>query len=492
MNRALGYADFIRLLNINNPCEDGDIPGCAVRFDGVYVIPPDPSESLTPGERAILSEHPTGDLSKLALSFPCSWQELENFIDWAGLRHKHTFPQFFTYRETFIALQSRYPDLTEAEFRMWVNNGKGYLVAFENKPGNTRRSRLRNPAFRFYWDCSYDSNQSINALLDCWFPAKHVLRFIPPRRYLTYEQLAERWQNRTSDDIHKFITDKVNDFRKKENYKGIFEFWAFDPLVRSDLPIEEYVFALDQVEKKEKAWFTNATGTRSITLRPFQGEDARYFSRLPKWTRQQAGYLVQGQVRVSASGHYCYDDSSVVFCYDYFPSYEIQPPEADYADLFSRLSFPMTPLEFIRFCELRGIPLPPDLVAKVKEIEGVSALTEPPVGVSVVGDHPHSILQKSSKKDKDKSKSYKLELLKMEDLALENARRKAPKEASFKQFIEALDGLKDEEYAVIKEVSVKGEVTWKDSDTAEYETISARSMRNRFTRAKERNPYSHK
>lgn len=376
MNRALGYADFIRLLNINNPCEDGDIPGCAVRFDGVYVIPPDPSESLTLGERAILSEHPTGDLSKLALSFPCSWQELENFIDWAGLRHKHTFPQFFTYRETFIALQSRYPDLTEAEFRMWVNNGKGYLVAFENKPGNTRRSRLRNPAFRFYWDCSYDSNQSINALLDCWFPAKHVLRFIPPRRYLTYEQLAERWQNRTSDDIHKFITDKVNDFRKKENYKGIFEFWAFDPLVRSDLPIEEYVFALDQVEKKEKAWFTNATGTRSITLRPFQGEDARYFSRLPKWTRQQAGYLVQGQVRVSASGHYCYDDSSVVFCYDYFPSYEIQPPEADYADLFSRLSFPMTPLEFIRFCELRGIPLPPDLVAKVKEIEGVGTPPE--------------------------------------------------------------------------------------------------------------------
>lgn len=375
MNRALSYADFIRLLNINNPCEDGDIPGCAARPDGVYVIPPDLSESLTPGERAILSEHPTGDLSKPALSFPCSWQELENFIDWAGLRHKYTFPQFFTYRETFIALQSRYPDLTEAEFRMWVNNGKGYLVAFENKPGNTRRSRLRNPAFRFYWDCSYDSNQSINALLDCWFPAKHVLRFIPPRRYLTYEQLAERWQNCTSIDSHQFITDKANEFRKKTGY-GFFEFGTFGPLGRLDLPIEEYIFALDQVEEKEKAWFVNATETRTITFLPFQGEDVRYFSRLPKWTKQEAGYLVQGQVRVSASGHYCYDDSSVASCYDYFPSYEKQPPEADYAGLFSRLSFPITPLEFIEFCEPRGIPLPPALVAKVKEIAGGSALPE--------------------------------------------------------------------------------------------------------------------
>jgi len=86
--------------------------------------------------------------------------------------------------------------------------------------------------------------------------------------------------------------------------------------------------------------------------------------------------LVQGQVRVSASGHYCYDDSSVVFCYDYFPSYETQPPEADYVDLFSRLSFPMTPLEFIELSEPRGIPLPPALVAKVKEVAGISPLPE--------------------------------------------------------------------------------------------------------------------
>lgn len=203
---------------------------------------------------------------------------------------------------------------------------------------------------------------------------------------------------------------------------------------------------------------------------------------------------MQGQVRVSASGHFCYDDSPVVFCNDYFPSYETHPPEADYIDLFKSLSFPILPLEFIKFCEdkKRGIHLPPALVARVKEIEGVSALTEPPVGVSVVGEHPHSILQKSSKKDKDKSKSYKPELLKMEDLALENARRKARDEASFKQFIEALDGLKDEVYQVIKEASLERGVTWRDAKTEEKETISVGSMRTRFTKVKRRNPYIHK
>ncbi|MDG4549975.1 MAG: hypothetical protein P9F19_11035 [Candidatus Contendobacter sp.] len=306
---------------------------------------------------------------------------------------------FLSYAETFAALRSRYPSLTEAELRMWVGHGHRDLVAFENKPGNTRRSRLRNPACRFVWSGSAVYNISIYAILDCWFPAKHVLRFIPTRRYLTYEQLVERWQSRTSIDIHKFIADRVQDFRKKLGY-GFFEFGAFHPLGRLDLPLEEYVFAVDQVEKKEKEWFIGATGTRSIAFRPFQDKDVRYFSRLPKWSKQQAGYLVQGQVRVSASGHYCYDDSSVVFCYAYFPSYETQPPEADYADLFSRLSFPIKPLEFIEFCEPRGIPLPPALVASVKEIAGASTLPEPTMAVPILDNRPPPMPQKTSEHGK--------------------------------------------------------------------------------------------
>lgn len=297
-------------------------------------------------------------------------------------------PRFLNYRETFIALQSRYPDLTEAEFRMWVGPGKRGLVALENKPGRTRCSRLKNPAFRFHWSGCVYNNQSIDALLNCWFPAKQVFRFVPTLRYLTYEQLVDRWQNHASVDIHQFIADRVRDFRKKPNYV-VFEFGAFDPLGRLDLPIEDYVFALDQVENREKAWFV---GTKGASFRPFREEDARYFSRLPKWTKQEAGYLVQGKVRVSASGHYCYNDLPVVSVYDCYPSYEVQPPEADYADLFSRLSFPMTPLEFIRFCELRRIPLPPALVTKVKEIAGI----RPPPDATPLAPAPDNTPQSPS------------------------------------------------------------------------------------------------
>ena len=210
MSRSIGYADFLRLLNVTDP--SNFYPFLEVRFDGIYVAPPDPSVSLLPGERAGASEHPTGDLTQPALRFPCTWRELENFIDWAGLRHEYLFPQFLNYRETSIALQSRYPDLTEAELRMWVD-GRKSLVALTDEPAKKRRSRLRRPSFRFHWSGS--DGQSINALLDCWFPSKQVFRFIPNRRYLTYDQLVERWQGRTAKDIHTFIAERVDTCRKK-------------------------------------------------------------------------------------------------------------------------------------------------------------------------------------------------------------------------------------------------------------------------------------
>lgn len=272
MNLLIGYSDFIRLLNVNDPRTF--IPDREVRFDGVYVIPPAPSILLTPHERATLSEHPTSDLSKPALPFPCTWKELEDFIDREGLRHKYTFPQFFTYRETFIALQSRYPDLTEAELRMWVTGKKG-LVALTDEPGGTRRSRLKHPAFRFHWDGSQHANQSINALLDCWFPSVQVLRFIPIQRYLTYGQLVERWKSRVSGDIHQFIAERVSAYHKQPDYRGSLEFGAFDPLGRLNLPIEDYVFAMDQAEEKEQRWFVQSVTRPEPQLRSFQTEDVR-------------------------------------------------------------------------------------------------------------------------------------------------------------------------------------------------------------------------
>lgn len=140
--------------------------------------------------------------------------------------------------------------------------------------------------------------------------------------------------------------------------------------------------------------------------------------------------------------------------------------------------YPAIPREqALAFCEQRGIR-PPLLFPD-----------DPPNSLTPADS---SQSQETSKKDKDKSKSYKSELLTMEDLALENARNKARKEASFRQFIVALDGLKDEEYLVIIEASLERGVTWIDAETGEKETISVGGMRTRFTKAKKRNPYIHK
>ncbi|MFZ1640512.1 MAG: hypothetical protein WAV07_03550 [Candidatus Contendobacter sp.] len=287
---------------------------------------------------------------------------------------------FLSYAEAFAALQSRYPDLTEAELRMWVN-GKRSLVALTDHPGKTRSSRLRHPPFRFHWSGSGD--QSINALLDCWFPSKQIVRFVPSRRYLTYGQLVERWRSRTLEDIHAFITEQVEAFRNKSGF-GFFDFGAFDPLGRLDLPMKDYVFALDQVEEMERRWFIEPAPRPQSQLRPFQAEDVRYFSRRLRWSEQIAGYLVQGCVRVDATGHYCYDDFPVVWTWPTFENGAVQPPEADYVDVFSSLAFPIEPLVFVEFCERRNIPLPSELIIKVKEIAGVVALSKLAIAVPTV------------------------------------------------------------------------------------------------------------
>lgn len=286
---------------------------------------------------------------------------------------------FLNYAETFTALRSRYPDLTEAELRMWVGHGRRDLVAFTDKPGKTRRARLYRPAVGFSWSGISDQY----ALLDCWFPAKQVFRFVPSRRYLTYEQLVGRWQGLTDKNIHAFIAERVNEFRKKDDW-GFLSFGAFDPLGRVTLPVEDCVFALDQVKTMEQRWFIEPSVSPSPQLRPFQADDVRYFSSRSRWSEQIVGYLVQGCVRVDATGHYCYDDFPVIWTWPLFDAGTVQPPEADYINLFSELSFPIEPLEFVDFCERRNIPLPSELVVKVKEITGVVALSKPAVAVPAV------------------------------------------------------------------------------------------------------------
>jgi len=81
---TIGYADFIKLFRVDNPDEYDRF---AIKGDGVYVRQPNEIEKLNliPTELAELTMHPTGDLSKPVLVFPCSMDELKEFVEFFGL-----------------------------------------------------------------------------------------------------------------------------------------------------------------------------------------------------------------------------------------------------------------------------------------------------------------------------------------------------------------------------------------------------------------------
>jgi hypothetical protein len=77
----VGYSDFVKLCRVENSDEWCD--WLAVRGDGVYVK--EPPAGLEPAERAILSEHPTGNLNDPALVFPCDLASLKKFLEEQGV-----------------------------------------------------------------------------------------------------------------------------------------------------------------------------------------------------------------------------------------------------------------------------------------------------------------------------------------------------------------------------------------------------------------------
>lgn len=79
----IGYADFIRLCNVENPTELA--PWAKLEQDGIYIVAPDASVLLFPGERAVLTEHPFKDLTKPVLSFPCTLEELISTTENIGM-----------------------------------------------------------------------------------------------------------------------------------------------------------------------------------------------------------------------------------------------------------------------------------------------------------------------------------------------------------------------------------------------------------------------
>lgn len=81
---SIGYADFISLFQIKNPADW--VSWLVVRKDGVYVRAQPDDASLEPAERAVLTEHPTGNLSVPILRFPFDIDELQPFTEQFGVR----------------------------------------------------------------------------------------------------------------------------------------------------------------------------------------------------------------------------------------------------------------------------------------------------------------------------------------------------------------------------------------------------------------------
>jgi hypothetical protein len=78
----IAYSDFIRLCRVKDPKDWS--PCTEVRIDGVWIVPPLDDVWLFPGDRGVLSEHPTKDLTKPALAFPCSLEQLQEFLQFLG------------------------------------------------------------------------------------------------------------------------------------------------------------------------------------------------------------------------------------------------------------------------------------------------------------------------------------------------------------------------------------------------------------------------
>lgn len=73
----IGYSDFAKLCRVEDP--ENWVDWLTVRKDGIYVK--EPPSGLTPDERAVLSQHSTGNLETPVLSFPCTLPEFQAFLE---------------------------------------------------------------------------------------------------------------------------------------------------------------------------------------------------------------------------------------------------------------------------------------------------------------------------------------------------------------------------------------------------------------------------
>lgn len=76
------YADFVRLCRVDDP--DTWAPWLRIEPEGIWARPAPKEVALTPEERAALVDYPGHDLAKPLLTFPCSLDELRQFLEKTG------------------------------------------------------------------------------------------------------------------------------------------------------------------------------------------------------------------------------------------------------------------------------------------------------------------------------------------------------------------------------------------------------------------------
>jgi hypothetical protein len=149
--------------------------------------------------------------------------------------------RLLSYSEALSRLRERFPDLTDGEMAMWVSNN--WLTAFD----------------RYGDKCGVLDFRSRDQLRECRFDRDEIDRCQPDNRYLTFAQLCRRWQPFVKDPAG-YIRNKAiplgETAEEQASHGGrVFYFHGFDPFEISGTPLEDCLFSLEQIIKREKEEF---------------------------------------------------------------------------------------------------------------------------------------------------------------------------------------------------------------------------------------------